>query len=247
MKDPNISWEEYAKNLESSTEIVAIPFDVFTRLPLSQQKNLLLCSMRPTITRQINYTPIAQKYDGHQFRSRLEARWAVFFNEMGVNYEYEKQVYTLSSKVRYLPDFFLPRYNLFIEIKGQTPTNEEEIKCRELFELTGCAVAICTGLPCWDTKTRASMWCWVESSENRVDPINVNFEFTNDNDGTLAFSFDFNFPELKEGIPCCEQDVFWPRFYGSQDRRYELDADRENWWAVAEAIEKAKHPHQYFI
>ena len=27
--------------------------------------------------------PIQTEYDGHRFRSRLEARWAVFFNEMG--------------------------------------------------------------------------------------------------------------------------------------------------------------------
>ena len=28
-------------------------------------------------------------YDGYRFRSRLEARWAVFFNNIGLEYEYE--------------------------------------------------------------------------------------------------------------------------------------------------------------
>lgn len=219
---------------------MAIPFDVSTRLPLTQQRK---CSAP---TRQMSYTPIAQNYDGHQFRSRLEARWAVFFNEMDVKYEYEKQAYTLPNKVKYLPDFFLPKYNLFIEIKGQTPTNEEEIKCHDLFRLTGCAVAICKGLPCYDSYAHSSMCCWIESSENEVNPIDVDFQFTNDDDGTLAFSFDFDFPETKEGIPFCEQGIFLPRFYGSRDRRYELDTSRENWWAIEQAIEKAKRPHLYF-
>ena len=32
---------------------------------------------------------IETEYDGHRFRSRLEARWAVFFNAVGLTYEYE--------------------------------------------------------------------------------------------------------------------------------------------------------------
>ena len=30
-------------------------------------------------------------YDGYRFRSRLEARWAVFFNNIGLEYEYEME------------------------------------------------------------------------------------------------------------------------------------------------------------
>ena len=32
---------------------------------------------------------IETEYDGHRFRSRIEARWAVFFNAIGLKYEYE--------------------------------------------------------------------------------------------------------------------------------------------------------------
>ncbi len=38
---------------------------------------------------------IETEYNG--FRSRQEARWAVFFNSMGVPWEYEKEGYELSS------------------------------------------------------------------------------------------------------------------------------------------------------
>lgn len=38
---------------------------------------------------------IQTHYNGYKFRSRLEARWAVFFDEMGIQYEYEKEGFEL--------------------------------------------------------------------------------------------------------------------------------------------------------
>lgn len=63
-------------------------------------------------------------YDGYRFRSRLEARWACFFKTLGIEYEYEKEGYDLDG-VWYLPDFWLPEQECFIEIKGQEPTEDE--------------------------------------------------------------------------------------------------------------------------
>jgi hypothetical protein len=57
-------------------------------------------------------------YDGHRFRSRLEARWAVLFNRMGLEWEYEPEGYELSNGKRYLPDFRLPRFGVHVEVKG---------------------------------------------------------------------------------------------------------------------------------
>lgn len=47
-------------------------------------------------------------YDGHKFRSRIEAKWAVFFNSMDIEYLYEPEGFELPSGDRYLPDFYLP-------------------------------------------------------------------------------------------------------------------------------------------
>jgi hypothetical protein len=33
--------------------------------------------------------PIETRYNGYRFRSRLEARWAVFFDTLGIEYQYE--------------------------------------------------------------------------------------------------------------------------------------------------------------
>lgn len=34
-------------------------------------------------------------YNGYRFRSRLEARWAVFFDAAGIKYEYEPEGFEL--------------------------------------------------------------------------------------------------------------------------------------------------------
>lgn len=62
--------------------------------------------------------PIQTKYNGYLFRSRLEARWAVFFDGMGINYEYEPEGYEISNCDKYLPDFFLPDCCTYVEVKS---------------------------------------------------------------------------------------------------------------------------------
>ncbi len=47
-------------------------------------------------------------YDGYRFRSRLEARWAVFFDTLDVRYIYEREDFDLGEAGWYLPDFWLP-------------------------------------------------------------------------------------------------------------------------------------------
>ena len=51
--------------------------------------------------------PIETKYNGFRFRSRLEARWAIFFDMIGLKYEYEVEGFEMNG-LRYLPDFYIP-------------------------------------------------------------------------------------------------------------------------------------------
>lgn len=51
-------------------------------------------------------------YNGYRFRSRLEARWAVFFDSLGVKYEYEPEGFLLPSGKYYLPDFRIKCYGV---------------------------------------------------------------------------------------------------------------------------------------
>ena len=57
-----------------------------------------------------NLKPIETYYNGYRFRSRLEARWAVFFDALGIKWEYEPEGYELPGGIRYLPDFYLPKW-----------------------------------------------------------------------------------------------------------------------------------------
>ena len=56
-------------------------------------------------------------YHGYRFRSRLEARWAVFFDVLGVEFEYEPEGLFLSDGTQYLPDFYLPTFRCYFEVK----------------------------------------------------------------------------------------------------------------------------------
>ena len=66
--------------------------------------------------------PIETYYNGYRFRSRLEARWAVFFDAAGIKYQYEPEGYRYTdfddNEYFYLPDFYLPDFNIWVEVKG---------------------------------------------------------------------------------------------------------------------------------
>ena len=82
--------------------------------------------MKPTMIKAIETV-----YDGYRFRSRLEARWAVFFDTLGIEYRYEPEGYNLEG-IWYLPDFFLPKQQCWLEIKPDLPTHEEREKAIRL-------------------------------------------------------------------------------------------------------------------
>lgn len=46
-------------------------------------------------------------YSGRIFRSRLEARWAIFLDLLQVNWDYEPSFYQVGEDLFYLPDFFV--------------------------------------------------------------------------------------------------------------------------------------------
>jgi len=101
---------------------------------------------------------IQTKYDGYHFRSRLEARWAVFFNKLNIKYEYEKEGFELPSG-RYLPDFYLTDYKCWIEIKGVIPKTKEIDLLFELSIATNQNVFMCVGLPGENRSFDVEEWC----------------------------------------------------------------------------------------
>lgn len=94
---------------------------------------------------------IETTYNGYKFRSRLEARWALFFDELGIEYQYEMEGFELAGGVWYLPDFWLPYLNVWVEVK---PPNHEEsigmengLKILALARQSGHPVVVTNGDP----------------------------------------------------------------------------------------------------
>lgn len=89
---------------------------------------------------------IETKYKGYRFRSRGEARWAVFFDTLEIKYEYEREGFDLGGTL-YLPDFWLPELETWLEVKGESPTQEEIRKCILLAQASKHCVLLAWNLP----------------------------------------------------------------------------------------------------
>lgn len=96
-------------------------------------------------------------YQGYKFRSRLEARWAVFFDAMGIKYQYEPEGFEFDG-IRYLPDFYLPELNYFVEVKGMSDHLADDIERVQKFVIANkCAVIILTEIP-YDPSLNGLFW-----------------------------------------------------------------------------------------
>lgn len=94
--------------------------------------------------------PIETVYNGYRFRSRLEARWAVFFDALGVKYQYEPEGFDLDGEW-YLPDFYLNEFKLFVEIKP-IPDCSKQYRgwtdtCAKFRDYADRAILLCFGDP----------------------------------------------------------------------------------------------------
>jgi hypothetical protein len=102
--------------------------------------------------------PIPTLYEGIQFRSRLEARWARFFDALEEPWLYEPEAYDLADAGPYLPDFFLPRSRTWLEIKPISPSLAAQQSCRALCEATGDRVVLVDGPIGFWLDTQQGVW-----------------------------------------------------------------------------------------
>jgi hypothetical protein len=89
---------------------------------------------------------IPTAYGGHLFRSRLEARWAIYFDAIGWSWQYEPEGYELPDGVRYLPDFWFPAFNLYAEVKPESAVESVFNKALS-FSKAGAHVLLLSGPP----------------------------------------------------------------------------------------------------
>lgn len=89
---------------------------------------------------------IPTTYHNVVFRSRLEARWAWFFDRLKIKWQFEPMGFRLPS-IGYLPDFYLTDVGVWVEIKPTRPLPVETLKATELANATGKLVYIFAGCP----------------------------------------------------------------------------------------------------
>ena len=87
-------------------------------------------------------------YKGFNFRSRMEARWAVLLDLLGIEAVYEMEKLDIDVGVN-IPDFYLPRYSFWIEVgPGDMAIHEgKQEKATHLANSTGRPVLVTRGYP----------------------------------------------------------------------------------------------------
>lgn len=79
-----------------------------------------------------NKKSVTTKYNGQIYDSRLEAKYAIIFDEMGIEYYYHTETFQLEDGTKYEPDFYLPKYDCWFEVKGvMTEIDEHKVQCLE--------------------------------------------------------------------------------------------------------------------
>jgi hypothetical protein len=92
-------------------------------------------------------------YNGQPFSSRLECRWATWWDLLGIPWSYEPEVLLLEGEppITYVPDFWLPTMKAWVEIKGEVIDDTAGLliieKCRRLALQSASPVILCFEQP----------------------------------------------------------------------------------------------------
>jgi hypothetical protein len=76
--------------------------------------------------------PTRTMYNNQAFATEQEARWAVFFDNLSVPWEYEKQEFHLPYGGAFTPDFWIPDQQFWVDIKPDLPSEDQIIQVADL-------------------------------------------------------------------------------------------------------------------
>lgn len=114
-----------------------------------------------------NVEAIETEVGGITYRSRTEARWAIFFETLGIDVEYESRHIRLSNGVWYLPDFYIPAFRAWFEVKAGNDAivTDEAAKARLLSaDQRGRRVWLAIGPPSSDVPNILTLEQWAPNT-----------------------------------------------------------------------------------
>lgn len=122
-------------------------------------------------------------YKGFIFKSMLEKRWAVFFDQCGYTWSYEPEWFTLPGGEKYKPDFYVKELGLYVETKPFNTNivkyvgdgNVWEKKCERFRDTTGYAILLCYGYPYDDIMKALFAYDYTDSAAGSSGPYICNF------------------------------------------------------------------------
>jgi hypothetical protein len=147
---------------------------------------------------------ITTEFRGYRFRSRLEARWAVFFDTLGLDWTYEPEGFNLDGDW-YLPDFWIDDWQAWVEIKPENVKaatmrhsgDPSWILCNKLADSSGKRVLLIQGQPWIDSTDLECPWerqdHWVSLQKAGGDLNKPEFDL-------VKFSFAEQFSNAKYSI-----------------------------------------------
>lgn len=138
------------------------------------------------------------KYKDVLFRSRLEARWAIFFDLLEIKYNYEPECFILSNELKYTPDFYLPEYDIYIEVKpNKNWYNNKHHKLRyNLFEKK--LIVFDSSFPCLETVYYCNKYAdGISFTIDKNNPIFASFSNIGEKENLFIGAYDYEISKLK--------------------------------------------------
>ena len=151
---------------------------------------------------------IDTEYKGYLFRSRLEAKWAIFLDMLGEDWEHEAESFNVGGGFQYLPDFRVR--NLWLEVKPKEPLSEREYQ--KIIRFTESrpeyeTLIICDGTP--EERAYTDVRLFLSSDEDHsLEGLNKHISRNRKDDEGWGYCF-FNDHEREEWVECCLENAFY--------------------------------------
>ncbi|AYZ84365.1 hypothetical protein EGY27_16440 [Pseudomonas aeruginosa] len=108
------------------------------------------------------------QHQGYKLRSYTELMWARLMDAVDIFYLYEPHLIQVDG-CKYLPDFYLPAADMYLEVKGARPTEIEVAKADQTRKYTGRPVVFLVSRPQSDARGFMNCYLLVPRGDEWVD------------------------------------------------------------------------------